>query len=83
MRIVTRWSSTYNMFDRFYKIREYNDTSDEEHIKCFPTRTDVFDLQKLKTDMENLESVNKCLQKESTNILQVRVLFIHPVSKQE
>ena len=50
-------------------------TSDEELIKCIPAGTDVVELQKLMTYMENLESVNKCLQKKSTNILQVLVLF--------
>ena len=36
---------------------------------------DVAESQKLMTDMGNLERVIKCLQNESTNIPQVRVLF--------
>lgn len=74
-RNATRWSSTYNMLQRFFKLKPFLDQDDPEIITLIPSGSEVIKLQKLMEDLEALDPVTKKLQDSSCTMLEVRRIF--------
>jgi hypothetical protein len=75
IRNVTRWSSTYEMLKRFFRIREFLDESDEALARNLPTPVEILDLQNLKKDLEQFETATKLPQDSKRNLQDVRCIF--------
>ncbi|POM67895.1 Hypothetical protein PHPALM_16014 [Phytophthora palmivora] len=84
LRQATRWSSTYCMLQRFFKIKEVIDTEDDAIAELMPTKREENKLQQLLEQLKNFESASKKLQSEDgVSLLDVRDLFdeligLHP-----
>ena len=76
-RNKTRWSSTYDMINRYIELKAFFDFFQEESnfIDNLLTPRKNNDLQTLQDDLKNLFSVTCALQKENLDFYDVRVLF--------
>ncbi|KAG3003586.1 hypothetical protein PC128_g20814 [Phytophthora cactorum] len=74
IRQETRWSSTFMMLDRYFKLLEFvKDDADLED--ALPTRTENPDLKALHAELTNVESVTKALQSTKVSMADTRLLF--------
>jgi hypothetical protein len=72
IRNVTRWSSTYEMIKRFFRLEEFIDKSDEALAIYMPTSMELIKLKELMNDLEQLQVTTKLLQDSKRNLLEVR-----------
>jgi hypothetical protein len=78
IRNVTRWSSVYLMVERYLNIFEAINKSDnvpEDILSLLLSPIENVQVSKLFQTLKKFESVNKFLQKRSTTMLDVRILF--------
>ena len=76
MRNVTRWSSTYEMVQRYLILREFIDIGNPEIAVLMPTIVENGEIETMVRDMKDFESVTKHLQKEDgVTLSDVRTLF--------
>jgi len=74
LRNVTRWSSTFMMLDRFFKILP--GLEDIVDVACLlPERNELAALKELHTHLTELDTITKKLQLESITIADARDLF--------
>lgn len=72
----TRWSSTYEMLRRYIEVKEHLPQLHVEEIDdLIPSRKEHDGILDLCKTLGSLDSVTKCLQKDSTTISEVRALF--------
>ncbi|KAF4132753.1 hypothetical protein GN958_ATG18051 [Phytophthora infestans] len=78
-RSATRWSSTFPMIDRYFRIYSKLDRIDDQLVDFIPTPRENVRLKALYEDLKNLESVKKKLHLTPVSLLDVRALFDHVV----
>ncbi|KAG3135536.1 hypothetical protein PI126_g18210 [Phytophthora idaei] len=70
-----RWSSTFSMLERYFRLREFI-SADEEDIGDFlPSRATHRKLATLLASLRDVESVSKRLQADGLTLLDARDLF--------
>lgn len=76
LRNKTRWSSTYAMLNRFFKLKDSITALNNSELDRFlPAGSVLNELKVLLEAGEVLESVTKALQSNSINLAEVRILF--------
>ncbi|GMF49392.1 unnamed protein product [Phytophthora fragariaefolia] len=70
----TRWSSTFAMLKRFFRLREFISADDEDLADCMPSRTAHRKLASLLDNLRDVESVSKRLQADELTLLDARDL---------
>ena len=75
LRNDTRWSSTFQMLQRFFEIKDFIDTSDRALAVNLPSGLEVVTLQEVMKDLEEFESATKLLQDSKRTLLEVRAIF--------
>ncbi|ETL94104.1 hypothetical protein L917_07878 [Phytophthora nicotianae] len=75
LRQDTRWSSTFSMLKRYFRIREFISADDDELADYLPSRTAHRKLAALLSSLEDLESVSKRLQINGLTLLDALYLF--------
>ncbi|KAG6967817.1 hypothetical protein JG688_00006107 [Phytophthora aleatoria] len=74
IRQETRWSSTFIMLDRYFKVLEFvKDDADLED--ALPTRAENRRLMALHAELTNVESVTKALQSTKVSMADARLFF--------
>ncbi|KAJ8571855.1 hypothetical protein ON010_g4978 [Phytophthora cinnamomi] len=71
----TRWSSTFWMLKRYFRLREFISDDDEELSDFLPSRSAHRKLEALLASLQDVESVSKHLQGDGLMLLDARVLF--------
>jgi hypothetical protein len=74
-RNVTRWSSTYSMVERFFRLKEHLDQSDVDLLRHIPSGPQVVLLEALRKDLKTFDTVTKRLQLADISLLDVRLIF--------
>lgn len=76
-RNVTRWSSTADMINRWFKLKPFlaDFENAPELIDLWPSARENGDLNEMVEHSDKLNSVTKALQSESLSLLDVRLLF--------
>ncbi|ETN04902.1 hypothetical protein, variant [Phytophthora nicotianae INRA-310] len=74
IRQDTRWSSTFAMLHRYFKLLEHLDKDDDDVAELLPGPVCNRRLRKLLKELANVESVSKALQ-GSADLLDVREWF--------
>ncbi|ETP29559.1 hypothetical protein F442_21330 [Phytophthora nicotianae P10297] len=64
VRQSTRWDSTYKMVKRFFAIKDFVDTSDNDLAELMPTRHEENKLRSLQDDFREFKSASKKLQSD-------------------
>jgi hypothetical protein len=73
---ATRWSSTYQMLERYDKIKVFlQELNLNEVSDLLPNNREDREIEDLLTRLKNLDSVTLALQKENTSMADVRGLF--------
>ena len=75
IRNATRWSSTYEMLKRFFRLYEFIDKSDEILASILPTPVEMITLQGIMKHLEQFQSTTIALQHSERNLEEVRVIF--------
>lgn len=75
IRNVTRWSSTYEMLKRFFRLHEFLDTTDGVLARNIPTPMEMIALKDLMVDMEQFQTSTVLLQDAKRNLQEVRAIF--------
>ncbi|KUG02223.1 hypothetical protein AM587_10000365 [Phytophthora nicotianae] len=71
----TRWSSTFDMINRYFKLLEHIDPTDDALVDVLPAPACNKRLLSLLKDLKKVESVSKALQGEHVSLADVRVWF--------
>jgi hypothetical protein len=76
LRNVTRWSSTYKMTKRFLELlTSILELNNADVNKMMPSLSEIDEIRRLSTTLDELNGVTVALQSASLNLLQVRALF--------
>jgi hypothetical protein len=75
IRNATRWSSTYEMLKRFFRLYEFIDKSDETLASILPTPVEMITLKGIMKHLEQFQSTTIALQHSERNLEEVRVIF--------
>ncbi|EGZ23866.1 hypothetical protein PHYSODRAFT_484147 [Phytophthora sojae] len=75
LRQDTRWSSTFSMLKRYFRLRPFISADDEELADFLPSRLAHPKLETLLASLRDVESVSKHLQGDGLTPLDARVLF--------
>jgi hypothetical protein len=75
IRNVTRWSSTYEMLKRFFRLQEFIDKTDELLATNLPSPLEMIDLKCLMEDLEQFQSITILFQDSKRNLQEVRCIF--------
>jgi hypothetical protein len=75
IRNVTRWSSTYEMLKRFFRIQEFIDKSDETLAMNMPSAMEMIALKDAMRDLEQFQCTTILLQDVKRNLADVRSIF--------
>ncbi|KAE9262998.1 hypothetical protein PF008_g32470, partial [Phytophthora fragariae] len=75
IRQDTRWSSTFCMVHRYFRLLEHLDTTDDALADVLPAPASNKRLRALLNDLKKIESVSKALQGANVSLLDVRVWF--------
>ncbi|ETM38746.1 hypothetical protein L914_15071 [Phytophthora nicotianae] len=75
IRQDTRWSSTFEMVRRFFKLLEFLDADDDEIMEILPLPAANKRLRTLHQELRDIESVVKALQGHDVDLLDVREWF--------
>ncbi|ETP37530.1 hypothetical protein F442_14666 [Phytophthora nicotianae P10297] len=75
MRQDTRWSSTFMMLKRYFKLQEFLSADDDELADMLPSRTTHRQLEGLLSKIRCVESVSKMLQSDGLTLLDARDFF--------
>ena len=76
LRNVTRWSSTYRMVHRFFRLTHMLNRTEKKLADHIPTAREELELRELHVQLKDLESVSVKLQtNEILSLRQVRRLF--------
>ncbi len=75
IRNVTRWSSTFEMVQRFLTLLEFIDTTDAALAKNLPTPLEIIALNDLMKYLEQFQTTTLLLQDEKRKLQEVRSIF--------
>ncbi|ETO67469.1 hypothetical protein F444_15652 [Phytophthora nicotianae P1976] len=75
IRQDTRWSSTFEMVRRYFKLLELLDADDDEIMELLPLPAANKRLRTLHQELRDIESVAKALQGHDVDLLDVREWF--------
>ncbi|KAG3013494.1 hypothetical protein PC121_g9457 [Phytophthora cactorum] len=75
LRQDTRWSSTFSMLDRYFRLREFLSADDEDIADLLPSRSVHRKLEDLLSKLRFVESISKKLQSDGLTLLDARYLF--------
>ena len=75
IRNVTRWSSTYQMLKRFFRLQEFIDETDEVLAANMLSPLEMIALKDLMEDLEQFQSTTILLQDAKRNLREVRCIF--------
>ncbi|KAG2835024.1 hypothetical protein PC129_g7932 [Phytophthora cactorum] len=75
IRLDTRWSSTFSMVHRYFKLLEHLDSTDDAIVDVLPAPPCNKRLLSLLKDLKKVLSVSKALQGASVTLLDARVWF--------
>eukprot|EP00644_Phytophthora_capsici_P008312 jgi/Phyca11/114634/e_gw1.26.394.1 len=75
IRQDTRWSSTFSMVHRYFKLLEHLDPTDDDIVDVLPAPSCNKRLLLQLKDLKKVESVSKALQATKVTLLDVRVWF--------
>ncbi|KAG4059585.1 hypothetical protein PC123_g5504 [Phytophthora cactorum] len=75
LRQDTRWSSTFSMLDRYFRLREFLSADDEDIADLLPSRSVHRKLEDLLSKLRFVESISKKLQSDDLTLLDARDLF--------
>ncbi|KAG3110294.1 hypothetical protein PI125_g10146 [Phytophthora idaei] len=75
LRQDTRWSSTFLMLDRYFRLREFLSADDEDIADLLPSRSVHRKLEDLLSKLRFVESISKKLQSDDLTLLDARDLF--------
>ncbi|ETL32353.1 hypothetical protein L916_15105 [Phytophthora nicotianae] len=75
IRQDTRWSSTFEMVRRYFKLLEFLDADDDEIMEILPLPAANKRLRTLHQELRDIESVVKALQGHDVDLLDVREWF--------
>lgn len=86
-RNVTRWSSCFNMLERFFEIQEYLDITDPDLAFLMPNCVQILQLKNVMVELTLLNQLAVFLQSPSLTLLEARncfdkVMINHPPMKQ-
>lgn len=71
----TRWSSSFAMLERFFRIKEYVDVTDSDLAVNMPTPLETLELQDIMKHLTEFESATKILQDEKITLSDARSIF--------
>ena len=71
----TRWSSTFEMIQRYFRLKEFFDIYDEGLRDFILSVAEEIQLQIVLEKLKDFESVSKHLQKDAANMGEARALF--------
>ena len=74
-RNTTRWTSTFEMMDRYRAIRDELDWTDRDLINFIPAPSENALIDDLVNEMAKLNSVSKKLQEDRISLHDIRLLF--------
>ena len=74
-RNSTRWSSCFQMIDRFFTIKDYLDIVDTDIAELMPNQIQIIQLQNLMNELRLLNELTIYLQKSHINLADVRKCF--------
>jgi hypothetical protein len=74
-RNTTRWSSTYEMVKRFFRLLEFIDATDEDLAANMPTPLEMIDLKEIMKDLEQFQTTTLLLQDSQRNLAEFRNIF--------
>jgi hypothetical protein len=74
-RNTTRWSSTYEMVKRFFRLLEFIDATDNDLATNMPTPLEMIDLKEIMKDLEQFQTTTILLQDSQRNLAEVRNIF--------
>ena len=75
IRNVTRWSSTYEMLKRFFRLQEFIDKTDEVLATNMLSPLEMIALKDLMEDLEQFQTTTILLQDSKRNLQDVRCIF--------
>eukprot|EP00644_Phytophthora_capsici_P003682 jgi/Phyca11/129211/e_gw1.82.100.1 len=75
LRQTTRWSSTYKMLERYFKLRPLLDEDDDEITELMPSRRHENRLKALLSELGDFQSATMKLQDDNLTLLDVRDIF--------
>ncbi|ETP16151.1 hypothetical protein F441_09212 [Phytophthora nicotianae CJ01A1] len=83
LRQDTRWSSTFTMLARYFRLYEHHSPDDEDLEDLIPSRTTHRSLCKLFDELHDVKSISKKLQNDGLTLLDDRdlhggLLEVHP-----
>ena len=71
----TRWSSTFELIQSYFELKEYIDVYDEDDQDFIPSAAEDTRIRALSNTLKDFESVSKHLQKDTVQISDARALF--------
>lgn len=74
-RNVTRWSSCFEMIERFFEILEFIDISDLDLAGLMPSHIQILQLHEIRKELKLLNELTIYLQLNSINLSDVRKCF--------
>ncbi|EGZ12810.1 hypothetical protein PHYSODRAFT_511059 [Phytophthora sojae] len=77
LRQDTRWSSTFSMLKRYFRLRPFISADDEELADFLPSRSAHRKLDTLLASLRDVESVSKHLQGDGLTLLDARRTQAH------
>ncbi len=80
-RNTTRWTSTFKMVERYFKIKEHIDSTDPDLATLLPSPMHDMDLLELYQNMKDFHSVTMKLQEENIDLSDSRYLFDALINK--
>jgi len=84
---LTRWSSCFNMLERFFEIQEYLDITDPDLALLMPNCVQILQIKTVMNELNLLNQLTVYLQSPSLTLLDARncfdrVITTHPAMKQ-
>lgn len=72
---ATRWTSTFEMVQRFLSIKEFIDLSDEEILALYPSHQQISQISSLNVTLQKFYQATLFLQRRDVTLLDARLLF--------
>jgi len=81
IRNATRWSSCFDMIERFFAIKDYLNTTDTDIAALMPNQVQILQLGHILEELRLLNELTIYLQKSTLNLANVRKCFDKVSSK--
>jgi len=73
--VATRWSSAYDMMERFFTFVDVLDRADRYYCNLIPSEESVSEMKEVFKQMKVIQSVTKRIQAADVTMSDVRILF--------